>query len=74
MSRDAPEMAFTAASLPLHSSKKKAEEEVKTNREWERAKASGRGKEREGKGKGEKGAACRRFCFNIHILASEIIR
>lgn len=70
MSRDAPEMAFTAASLPLHSSEKKAEEEVKTNREWERAKASGRGKRREG----EKGAACRRFCFNIHILASEIIR
>lgn len=46
MSRDAPEMAFTAASLPLHSSEKKAEEEVKTNREWERAKASGRGKGR----------------------------
>lgn len=46
MSRDAPEMAFTAASLPLHSSEKKGEEEVKTNREWERAKASGRGKGR----------------------------
>lgn len=73
MSRDAPEMAFTAASLPLHcSEKKQAKEEVKTNREWGGARATGRGKG--GKGMGRRGAAWRSFCFNIHILASEIIR